>query len=464
MTAPAIDQSACVLIADDELNLCQVVSTVLRKEGYRVLVAKDGEEALALLAADRVDLVLTDVIMRKVSGVELLRHVRDRYPATPVVMMTAYGTIKTAVDAIKLGAFNYLAKPFDMEEMKEVVRAALDSRGQPVTAAPESAPSGPAFIFDAIVGQGPWREEVARVVQKVAPSRATVLIRGESGTGKELIARAIHANSTRRTRPFIAVACAALSSDLLESELFGHERGAFTGAIAQRQGRFELAAGGTLFLDEIGDISPNLQLKLLRVIQEREFERVGGIKTIKVDVRLIAATNRDLERAVRLGHFREDLYYRLQVVQIHLPPLRERPDDIPVLVAHFLAKYNRENGRQLGEVNPEVMAALARYPWPGNVRELENSVEHAVVMSDGDTTVVTADLLPPKVVCFPEAAAPAPGPEGPRRTQIVRELEAADGDLTRAAAALGTSLRSLRHLVHKYGLSGGGAGRPRGRR
>jgi len=449
-----MEEAACILIADDEPNLCQVVSTVLRKEGYQVLVGKDGEEALALLEAHHVDLLLTDVIMRKVSGVELLRHVRETRPQVPVVMMTAYGTIKTAVDAIKLGAFNYLAKPFDMEEMKDVVRAALESRtrGAPVALA-GPPPARAEFKFDDIVGQGAWREEVARIVGKVAVSRATVLIRGESGTGKELIARAIHVNSNRRQRPFIAVACAALSSDLLESELFGHEKGAFTGAIAQRQGRFELANGGTLFLDEIGDISANLQLKLLRVLQEREFERVGGIKTIKSDVRMIAATNRDLERAVRANQFREDLYYRLQVVQIHLPPLRERPEDVPVLLEHFMRKYNRENARRLAQVDPPVLAALMRYTWPGNVRELENAIEHAVVMSEADTTVLTADLLPPKVVCFPDT----PSLEQDRRTQIEQALVAAGGRVPRAAAALGMTTRALRQYLHKYGLAGAAA-------
>ncbi len=453
-------QPDCILIADDEPNLCQVVSTVLRKEGYEVIVSKDGEEALAALEVHRVDLLLTDVIMRKVSGIELLRHVRDTHPEIPVVMMTAYGTIKTAVDAIKLGAFNYLAKPFDMEEMKEVVRAALASRAE---LAPEARPAGrtaqPEFVFDSIVGQGPWRDEVAHTVRKVSQSRATVLIRGESGTGKELIARALHHNSQRRNRPFIGVACAALSSDLLESELFGHEKGAFTGAVAQRQGRFELANGGTLFLDEIGDISPNLQLKLLRVLQEREFERVGGTKTIKVDVRLIAATNRDLERAVRTGQFREDLYYRLQVVQIQLPPLRERPDNIPILVQHFMDKYNRENARRLAEVDPPVMAALCRYPWPGNVRELENAIEHAVVMSESDTTLLTADLLPAKVVCFADEQASATA--GSRREQVVAALDAAGGNIARAALALGVTPRALRHHIRKYNLAPAGrSGRP----
>jgi len=457
-----MDQPACILIADDEPNLCQVVSTVLRKEGYQVLVGKDGEEALTLLQAHRVDLLLTDVIMRKVSGVELLRHVRESYPHIPVVMMTAYGTIKTAVDAIKLGAYNYLAKPFDMDEMKEVVRSALASRELPPPEAaspPRPSRSRPAFNFDLIVGQGRWRDEVAHVVQKVAPSRATVLVRGESGTGKELIARAIHANSQRRGNPFVAVACAALSSDLLESELFGHERGSFTGAIAQRQGRFELANGGTLFLDEIGDISPNLQLKLLRVLQEREFERVGGTKTIKVDVRMIAATNRDLERAVHAGQFRQDLYYRLQVVQIHLPPLRERAGDIPVLIQHFLGKYNAQNDRHLAEVDPQVMAALCRYPWPGNVRELENAIEHAVVMAEPDTKVMTADLLPAKIVCFPDERPAPPTPSRPalEPAAVEHALRACGGNVVRAARSLGTTPARLRNYLKRLGPEGGAA-------
>ena len=370
-----------------------------------MLVSHNGEEALGLLQEHPVDLLIADVVMRKVSGIDLLNYVRSHCAHLPVVMITAYGTIKTAVDAIKLGAYDYLAKPFEIDEMKAVVDKALAGRTRPLDGGSARTGGGGKqrkADFVGIAGRSEGWQQVITLAEKVARSRANVLLRGESGTGKEVIARAIHRNSPRRNQTFVAVCCASLSQDLLESELFGHEKGSFTGAHYQKPGRFELADGGTLFLDEIGEVPPHLQVKLLRVLQEREFERVGGTRPLQVDVRVIAATNKDLEEAVRAGTFREDLYYRLHVVQICLPPLRERTGDIPELIEHFLAKYNRENGKQLEQVAPDALKALLAYSWPGNVRELENLVERAVVLSDEGATQLTIDLLPSAI---PEAAA-----------------------------------------------------------
>ena len=452
-------QASRVVIADDEANVRQVVSAVLKRDGHEVVACEDGQQAIEALDAGVADVIVTDVVMRKVSGIEVLRRVRQSCPEVPVVMMTAFGTIKTAVDAIKLGAYDYLAKPFDMEELRAVVRAAVQEHRSRLAHRPAAAGQAQASEgggLPAMVGKGEWLKQVSALALRVARSRANVLIRGESGTGKELVARGIHSNSDRSHAPFVAVACAALSPDLLESELFGHERGSFTGAVAQRRGRFELADGGTLFLDEIGDIDLSLQLKLLRVLQEREFERVGGTKTVSVDVRLIAATNQDLEAAVRAGSFREDLYYRLQVVQITLPPLRERQEDLPVLVEHFLQKYNAENGRSVTTVPKDVMKRLQRYPWPGNVREVENAIERAVVLADPGATRLEAELLPPAIAGWSEEESRGSASEeknGRRAHLVSNALQRCGGDASRAAAALGMPVRSVEYYARKYGLS-----------
>jgi DNA-binding NtrC family response regulator len=391
--------SATVLVVDDEPNIRRVVQAALAKDGYEVMTAENGKTALdAVSTNSELDVIISDLIMPDMNGVELLEAARQINPSVSVIMITAHGTIKSAVDAMRLGAFDYITKPFDLDELKVIVRRAVERRqliNENLTLKQQLKTR---YKFDNIVGQSSAMQEVFRLVERVANSRASVLIRGESGTGKELIARAIHYNSSRAQKPFVPVACVALSEQLLESELFGHEKGAFTGAISQKPGRFEMAHMGTLFLDEIGDIPGQVQMKLLRVIQEREFERVGGLKTIKVDVRLITATNQDLEKAVKEGKFREDLYYRLQVVQIYLPPLRDRMEDVPLLVEHFIEKYSKENGKSIKYASPEALEAMMKYKWPGNVRELENAVERAVVLAEPDAQLITPDLLPPAVL------------------------------------------------------------------
>ena len=392
------NQNGTIVIADDETNIRRVLEAVFTKEGYNVISAENGKAAINAVSENPdVDVVISDLIMPDMNGVEVLEAVKQINPSISVLMITAHGTIKSAVDAMRLGAFDYITKPFDMDEIKVVVKKAIE-RNQLITENRELRQQlKTRYRFDNIVGNSGKMQDVYRLVERVADSRATVLIRGESGTGKELIARALHFNSPRANKSFVPVACIALAETILESELFGHEKGAFTGAIGTKMGRFEAADGGTLFLDEIGDIPGNVQMKLLRVIQEREFERVGGLKTIKVDVRLITATNQDLENAVKEGKFREDLYYRLQVVQINIPPLRDRKEDIPPLVEHFINMYAGENGKAIKFASPEALEMMMAYNWPGNVRELENTIERAIVLADHDAQLITPDLLPMSV-------------------------------------------------------------------
>src|SRR5687767_2103235 len=370
-----------VLIVDDEPNLRKILAAQLSRDGYDVLLAEDGEQGLALLKEHHIDLVITDLKMPKVDGMTLLREAITEQPELPIVMITAHGTVDTAVEALKLGAFDYLTKPFDKDEVRQIVAKALKTRelaGEEATTEPNDAP-GARF---GIIGQSPGLTEVYTVLERVADSPTTVLITGESGTGKELVARALHDHSSRKGKPFIKVNCAAIPKELIESELFGYERGAFTGAVTSKPGRFELANGGTLFLDEIGEIPVEMQVKLLRALQESEFERVGGIKTMRVDVRLVAATNRDLKKLISQSAFREDLFYRLNVVSIRLPALRERATDTPLLVDHFLAKFNERLKKNVTGVEPEALELLTNYGWPGNIRELENVMERSVLFCD----------------------------------------------------------------------------------
>jgi two-component system response regulator AtoC len=395
-SAQASPKSKTLLIADDEPNIRRVLQAIFIKDGYEVQVAENGVKALEWASANPVTLLITDLIMPDMNGVELIQKVKQRHPNAVAIVITAYATIKTCVDAMRYGASDYITKPFDMDEIRAVVKRATAraAEAQAVatgTAKPGGAGAAPSLLANAVSAA---MQEILTTVGRAAASRATVLIRGESGTGKELVARALHEQSDRASGPFVPISCAALSETLLESELFGHEKNAFTGAAAEKKGRFEMAHGGTLFLDEIGDISGAVQVKLLRVLQQREFERVGGTKMIKVDVRMVAATNADLEQLIKDNKFREDLYYRLQVIQITMPPLRKRTEDIPLLAAQFLHKFNGENGAAVESFSPEAMMHLLSYPWPGNVRELENVVERCVVMADPKTSVIDASLLP----------------------------------------------------------------------
>jgi two-component system, NtrC family, response regulator AtoC len=385
-----------ILVVDDEPNLRRVLSAQLQRDGYDVHTAEDGEQALGVLHEHHVDLVITDLRMPKLDGMELLRRAVEMDPELPVVILTAHATVDNAVEALKTGAFDYITKPFDQNEVRTIVRKALKTRDLSATeatrAAPAAAPEGARY---GIIGRSPAILELYALLDRVADTPTTVLLTGESGTGKELVARALHENSSRRDKPFIKVNCAAIPRDLMESELFGYERGAFTGAVGSKPGRFELANGGSLFLDEISSIPVEMQVKLLRALQESEFERVGGVKTLHVDVRVVAATNGDLKREIAAGAFREDLYYRLNVVPIRLHSLRERSEDVGLLATHFIDKFNARLRKQVVRIDPDALHLLEAYPWPGNIRELENVVERAVLFCDGDE--LKAANLPPEI-------------------------------------------------------------------
>jgi two-component system NtrC family response regulator len=382
-----------ILVVDDEKNYLLVLKTILEEEDFEILTASSGKEAIEIQQTSDVDLILTDMKMPEMDGIELLEKIKAANPDLPVIMMTAHGTIDKAVEAMQKGAYSYILKPFDNERLIIYVKKAISvyqvvKENRRLRDAVESQ-----YRFGNIIGKSKAMHDVFETIQKVAPSNATVLIQGESGTGKELVAKSIHFNSPRRDKPFVAVNCSALAESLLESELFGHERGAFTGAVAMKKGRFELADGGTLFLDEIGELSQGLQVKLLRVLQEKVFERVGGVRTLSVDIRIIAATNKKLEEEMLNGRFREDLYYRLNVVHITLPPLKGRQEDIKLLVNHFIKKYADERKSEIAitGVDQDVDRLFYDYSWPGNVRELENVIERVMILCPGDTITV-ADL------------------------------------------------------------------------
>lgn len=450
-----------VLIVDDEPNIRLILGAMFRRQGYDTITAESPQQALAVAGEQPVDVLISDLIMPELTGVELMQRVQEMQPGVVTIMITAHSSVRSAVDAMKLGAFDYISKPFDMEQIQLVVRKAVSQRRLTDENQRLRRELDARYRLDNVVGNSQRMQEIYKIVTRVADSRATVLIRGESGTGKELIARALHHNSSRSRHPFVAVSAAALSNELLESELFGHEKGSFTGAIGQRIGRFEAADGGTLFLDEIGDISSALQVKLLRVLQEREFERVGGTKPIKVDVRLVAATNRDLEAAVAAGRFRQDLYYRLQVIQIPMPPLRERKEDIPMLVEHFVRKYARENGRQVKGTTDDALDTLMRHTWPGNVRELENCIEYATVMSEPEAPLIERDVLPLSVRAMVATGETISVPSGTsfeeaiavvERELLLHALKKSEWNTREAAQALGMSERTLQGYLGKHGL------------
>ena len=447
-----------ILLIDDEDVQREAVSGYLGKRGFAVLQAANGQRGVELLTAQAVDLVVTDLRMPELDGMGVLAAARQTNPDIGVVLVTAFGTVDSAVDAIQEGAFHYLQKPIDLDELDQVVDSALERRHLLSENELLRERIGGQSEFGGIIARDPAMEEALNIVARAAPSRATVLVRGESGTGKELVARAIHEASSRADGPFVAVNCAALNESLIESELFGHEQGAFTGAAAKRIGRFEQADGGTLFIDELAEIPAEVQVKLLRVLQERKIERVGSGVEREIDVRLIGATHRDLEALVAAEGFREDLFYRLNVVAVQLPPLRQRKRDIPVLVEHFLARYADENAKAVRKVSKEAMDLLMRYRYPGNVRELQNIVERAVVMTRGE--VVMRTELPSEVqqMCAEEVPTVAAGGtlaeqvEALERKAIAEALEQADGIQSRAAEILGLTERNLRYKLKKYRL------------
>ncbi len=451
------ERTPTVLVVDDNAEHGQALAKIFERAGYRVSTAGDGEAALKVLVDRPFDLILTDQKMPGVSGLELLEAARAITPEVAVIVMTAYGTIETAVAAIKGGAADYLTKPLNLDELLHRIaqvreRQRLLRENRELREALQER-----HRVEGIIGESGWMQEVLSLVRRVAASDATVLIQGESGTGKELIAKAIHYASPRASAPLVRVNCAALPETLLESELFGHEKGAFTGAVSTRKGRFELADGGSFFLDEIGDLPLHLQVKLLRVLQEREFERVGSSRPITVDVRVLAATHRDLGALVRAGRFRDDLYYRINVVTISVPPLRERREDIPPLLDHFVERFARANRKEISGLTREARDALLRYDYPGNVRELVNLIERAVVLTRDE--VIGLEDLPLSIKeTEPAAVGGASLPavvEGVERRMIRDALTRAQGIQTRAADILGISERVLRYKLKKYGLAGG---------
>ncbi len=447
-----------VLVVDDDRETVDLLQEILAKEGYQVATAGDGHAALALVSRtsnEPPDVVITDLQMPGMDGLALLSELRTSLPDTLVILATAYGSLKTAVDGIKAGAFDYLSKPFIVNEIRLVVRRALEHKQVLQENRDLREQLRDRYRFDNLVGSSPGMVAVYKLIARVAQTDSTVLIQGESGTGKELVARAIHTNSQRHAGPFVAVDSGSLAESLLESELFGHERGAFTGAVAAKKGLLEKAHLGSCFLDEMADVSLALQSKLLRVIQEREIRRVGGSEAIAVDVRIIAATNKDLQRLVESGKFREDLYYRLNVVTIAIPPLRERPEDIPDLAQFFVQKYSTARTKPVTGVSPEAMALLSRYGWPGNVRELEHVIERAVVLTPNP--ILLPHDLPPAIQA--QATQPAaqrgnwPSLESMERDYILRVLDAHKGDVGRAAEILGIHRKTLQRKIQRFGSS-----------
>mgnify|MGYP000418678206 FL=1 len=455
--------AANILVLDDEKNYLLILESILEEEGYNVTTLSDPEMGLAYLDDSEVDVILTDMKMPKLTGQDVLEHCKKNYPHIPVLIMTAFGSVESAVEAMRIGAFDYITKPFANEELLLSLSKAVsyaETQKDNVRLRQQLAEK---LGSNNIIARGKGMREVLEMVNRAAPTKSTVLVMGESGTGKELIARAIHDNSTRKNQPFVSVNCMALNPGVLESELFGHEKGSFTGATALRKGRFEQADKGTLFLDEIGELTQELQVKLLRVLQEHQIERVGGTETIDVDIRIVAATNKNLQEAVSKGEFREDLFYRLNVVSIFLPPLRERREDIPFLADHFLDKYSKENEKEFSGFTAAAMDYLSAYEWPGNVRQLENVIERCTVLAQSQT--IGTDDLPPEIK-DEESQFKSAVDLLPARLNLADTMDKIEGALVRralvrsefvqvkAAEMLGLSKSNLQYKLKKYGLLG----------
>ncbi|RMF94113.1 MAG: sigma-54-dependent Fis family transcriptional regulator [Candidatus Schekmanbacteria bacterium] len=459
-----------IMVVDDEKNLLEFMEIMLEQEGFNVTTCQNGEKALKILKEELFDIVITDIKMPRISGIDILKYIKNTSPDTDVIMITAYASHETAVEAMKAGAYDYISKPFNNEQIKLVIRKALEKH----TLKKENVRLRRRFEREEssrnkIIGNSKEIKNVLELIKKVSKTNSTVLIYGESGTGKELVARAIHENSQRANQPFESINCGALTETLLESELFGHEKGAFTDAIRTQQGLFEIADGGTLFLDEIGETSQSTQVKLLRVLQEMEIKRVGGNKRIKVDVRIVSATNKDLKKLVQEGKFREDLFYRVNVFPITVPPLRKRLDDIPDLVEYFIKKCSKENGRKAPNLHPDTLSLMKQYSWPGNIRELENVIERLLILCPDNE--ITPNYLPEEIKNpnlskniyeVSELQLPEINPQGINLEEIMmniekryllKALENTGGKKTKAAELLNLSFRSFRYLLNKYNIN-----------
>ena len=445
---------ARILVIDDDESMRDSCRQALARKASRIEVAEDGLTGLGILKKEAFDLVILDLKMPGLSGMEVLNRIKQEYPEVVVVVITGYATVESAVEAMRRGAYDFLPKPFTPESLRAIVDRALDRRELVLENILLRSELDASFGSEVIIGQSEPMKKIEEVMRKVSPTDTTVLISGESGTGKELVARAIHRHSSRKDKPFVVVDCGSLVENLFESELFGHVKGSFTGATATKYGRLELANGGTVFFDEIGNISMNVQMKLLRVLQEREITKVGSAQVIKVDVRVVAATNRDLQKAVQAGTFREDLFYRLSVVPIALPPLRERRDDIPPLANYFLKKYNQKRKKNVRAISAQAMKALVEHDWPGNVRELENAIERAVVLTENDT-IEPSDLL---YYGLNAATPPKSDVDRPRRLadvekeHIVRTLKVFNGHKGKTAKWLGIDRKTLRSKLRRYAI------------
>jgi len=452
-----------ILVVDDEPSMREFLEIMLSQDGYQVNVASTGEEGIKIYRLTEPDLVLTDVRMPGMSGLDLIREIHTVDSAVPIIAITAYASADDALRAVREGAYDYLSKPFQVEDLRIIIRNALEARRLRRENLDLRRSVEESYRFGDIIGKSPEMLDIFNLISRVAPSKASVLILGESGTGKELIAKAMHQWSPRVGKPFVIINCTAIPENLLESEMFGHVKGSFTGAVANKPGLVEAAHTGTLFLDEVGELPPSIQAKLLRFLQEREFRRVGSNNDRKVDVRVIAATNKKLEREIENGHFREDLYYRLNVIRIRLPPLREREEDIPILVNHFLKKFAAEQGKEIRKVSSLAMRVLCKYGYPGNVRELENIIERCVTLEQSDQ--LTAENLPPRLAESTdnaggsvEAEIPPDGidlnrtMENMEKKLILRALEITGGNRSRAARLLGISFRSFRYRLVKLGM------------